>query len=368
MTSNTTGANNTAVGAYALDACTTGQLNVAVGSNALTALTTGEKNISVGYNAGAAITNSEDTVSIGQQASEALTTGDRNIAIGTRALDSNSTSDDNVAVGHEAYRLGTLSGNTVVGSYALDASTTGSNNVAIGYAALGASVTGNSNVAIGHEAMANSDVSSPHNVAVGRRAGWKITSGQENTCLGQYTAAYVTPLTTGDYNIYIGSYAQASNANAQKEIMLGYNTMGSGDGTFRVRAPNGSYNTANNANWNTTSDRRIKKSIVNNDSGLDKLKQIQVRNFEYKTEDEIKTDNPELTDVIGSAVVDTPGTQIGVIAQELETVLPECVTESSLGIKNVNPNNLTWYLINAVKELSTKNDALEARIATLEGS
>jgi hypothetical protein len=28
---------------------------------------------------------------------------------------------------------------------------------------------------------------------------------------------------------------------------------------------------------------------------------------------------------------------------------------------------MTWYLINAVKELSTKNDALEARLATLEG-
>ena len=49
------------------------------------------------------------------------------------------------------------------------------------------------------------------------------------------------------------------------------------------------------------------------------------------------------------------------IAQELETILPECVTESSLGIKTVNPNNLTWYLINAVKELSAKVEKLESR-------
>ena len=32
----------------------------------------------------------------------------------------------------------------------------------------------------------------------------------------------------------------------------------------------------------------------------------------------------------------------------------------------VNPDNLTWYLINAVKELSTKNDELAAEIASLK--
>ena len=44
------------------------------------------------------------------------------------------------------------------------------------------------------------------------------------------------------------------------------------------------------------------------------------------------------------------------------------VTEESTGVLSVNPDNLTWYLVNAVKELSAKNDALEARIATLEGA
>jgi len=127
------------------------------------------------------------------------------------------------------------------------------------------------------------------------------------------------------------------------------------------------YYTTTEANYlSSTSDERIKKNIVNNDSGLDKLKQIQVRNFEYKTQDEIKTDNPELTDVVKSAAVDKQGLQLGVIAQEIEGVLPEVVKTQSTGVKSVNPDNLTWYLVNAVKELSTKNDELAAEIASLK--
>ena len=54
------------------------------------------------------------------------------------------------------------------------------------------------------------------------------------------------------------------------------------------------------------------------------------------------------------------------IAQEIEGVLPEVVETQTTGVKTVNPDNLTWYLINAVKELSTKNDELAAEIASLK--
>ena len=37
-----------------------------------------------------------------------------------------------------------------------------------------------------------------------------------------------------------------------------------------------------------------------------------------------------------------------------------------MGIKSVNPDNLTWYLVNAVKELSAKNDELAAEISSLK--
>ena len=50
------------------------------------------------------------------------------------------------------------------------------------------------------------------------------------------------------------------------------------------------------------------------------------------------------------------------IAQEIAEVLPEIVKTQSTGVKTVDPNNLTWYLINAIKELSAKVEALESKL------
>jgi hypothetical protein len=84
------------------------------------------------------------------------------------------------------------------------------------------------------------------------------------------------------------------------------------------------------------------------------LEQIRVRTFKYRTADEI-------TDLPASAAINQSGTQLGVIAQELQAVLPECVTENSTGVLSVNTDPLIWYLINAVKQLT-------AEIQTLKGA
>jgi hypothetical protein len=53
------------------------------------------------------------------------------------------------------------------------------------------------------------------------------------------------------------------------------------------------------------------------------------------------------------------GVQLGVIAQELQAVLPECVKQESTGVLSVDTDNLTWYLINAVKQLKAEIDQLK---------
>ena len=75
----------------------------------------------------------------------------------------------------------------------------------------------------------------------------------------------------------------------------------------------------------------------------------------------------EITEVISDAAVKREGVQVGVIAQEIEEILPDVVTEESTGVKSVNTDNLTWYLVNAIKELKTELDAAKARITELEG-
>jgi hypothetical protein len=58
--------------------------------------------------------------------------------------------------------------------------------------------------------------------------------------------------------------------------------------------------------------------------------------------------------------------QAGVIAQEVELVLPEVVKTNEEGMKSVAYGNLTALLIEAVKELSAQNKALLARLEVLE--
>ena len=131
------------------------------------------------------------------------------------------------------------------------------------------------------------------------------------------------------------------------------------DSSFRVVGEGGVYNTGNTSSWNTTSDERIKKNIVDSTVGLAEINKIKVRNFEYRTASEITDSALQSFDLEEIAVKQT-GVQVGCIAQELETVLPSAVVEDDRGIKNVQGDELTWHLIKAVQELSVEVNALKA--------
>ena len=136
----------------------------------------------------------------------------------------------------------------------------------------------------------------------------------------------------------------------------------SGSNTGYINAGGGGvYQGNNSSSWTTTSDQRLKKNIVNNDTGLEKILQIQVRNFEYRTEDEI-------TELEKHNVIKKAGVQLGVIAQEIAQIVPETVKTETSGVMSVDPDPLTWYLVNAIKELNAKIEAQAAEIALLKGN
>ena len=91
------------------------------------------------------------------------------------------------------------------------------------------------------------------------------------------------------------------------------------------------------------------------------MTQIQVRNFEYRVAEEV-------TELPAHSVIGKTGVQLGVIAQELQQVLPECVKTESTGVITVDSDNLTWYMINAIKELKSQLDSVKAELATLKGA
>jgi hypothetical protein len=255
--------------------------------------------------------------------------------------------------------------NTIVGGLAGDAMTSGDVNTFIGYQAAGDGiVTGARNTAVGGNSGLDL-TSGASNTLIGNNAGQGVTTGANNICLG-YQAGYGagvsgSNLVTGNSNIYIGTIAYPSGTDNTTEIVIGYNSAGKGTNTgFMNAGGGGNYQGNNSSTWSQVSDRRLKKNIVDSTIGLAEINQLQVRNFEYLTADEI-------TELPTTSAVGRAGVQLGVIAQEIQAVLPNCVKEESTGVLSVDPDNLTWHLIKAVQELSAKNDALEARIATLEG-
>lgn len=101
------------------------------------------------------------------------------------------------------------------------------------------------------------------------------------------------------------------------------------------------------------SDVRFKEDVTPLVDGLKTVNQIQAFNYRYKTADFPEQNFPE-------------GETQGVMAQDLEKILPMAVKADANGYKYVNYASLAPMLIEAVKELSQKVDAQAKRIEELE--
>jgi hypothetical protein len=277
-------------------------------------------------------------------------------AIGVSVLASNTASgNQNTAIGYQAMTASTTAYNSVaVGFKSLFSNTTGNTNSALGFSTLSANTTGSSNAAFGYQTLFYNTTAN-NNTAVGYQAGYGVagTGNGNNIFLGYLSGSN---LTTGSYNTYIGISAQPSSVSVVGEIVIHASggSTGKGGNTGFIN-PNGGgvYQGNNSASWSITSDARLKKNIVDNTTGLSALTAIQVRNFEYRTKDEV-------TELPSQNAIEIKGVQLGAIAQELQAILPDCVKTESTGVMSVDTTNLTWYLINAVKELNAKVTALEA--------
>jgi hypothetical protein len=85
--------------------------------------------------------------------------------------------------------------------------------------------------------------------------------------------------------------------------------------------------------FNSTSDRALKHDIVKIENALDKIKRIGGYTFTYN---------------------DSNKRSAGVLAQEIEAVLPEVVSQNGEGYKTVAYGNLISLLIEAIKELESE--------------
>ncbi len=103
------------------------------------------------------------------------------------------------------------------------------------------------------------------------------------------------------------------------------------------------------------SDKRYKKAIQPIENALDKIAKINGVNYFYRLQ--------EFPDMNFS-----PDQQIGVIAQEIEKVLPEVVINMANGYKAVKYEKITPLLLEAIKELKRENNQLQATLQILQAS
>jgi hypothetical protein len=400
LSTNTLGSACTAVGSGALfghNVTSAAQTyNTAVGFDAGNAVTTGVRNTLIGGLAGDAFTDADYNVALGYEALTVDTLGGNSVAIGAFALrDQNFTSATNaynVGIGYEAGgSITTGVQNTIVGGLAGDAMTTGDVNTFIGYQAAGDGiVTGARNVAVGGNSGLNL-TSSNDNTLIGNNAGQNISNLTRNTIIGSSAATslnsdenviigfqagtYATALTSGMRNCLFGAYTNTDAATSDYangfgyfiEAEAGYTTVGQASND--IRAAHGV------ATWSTVSDERYKKDIVDSTAGLSFINALRPRTFKYKTLGEL----PETFRAYeegSTEVFKNSNTNHGFIAQEVKAAMDaDSSIKDGFGLWGERPDGgqevaeaaLIPMLVKALQELSAKNDALEARIATLEG-
>jgi hypothetical protein len=373
---NSSGTNITAIG-YQAGASATAGPNTFVGSASGGGVSSATNNVAVGWRNlgyGGAGTTGGYNICVGDQSLYLLTSGINNTTLGYQAAYSTTTDSGVVAVGHQAlYSNTTGSGdshNVAVGRQAMYYNTTGYYSVGIGYRALYNMTTGGYNVAIGYQAMQGGATNTGSNhVSIGYHSGFSQTSGSGNVFIGAQCGDSVTTgyshvmignncgrnITTGIGNIFIGAEIIASAAAVSNELVIAIanGQTGKGANTGFIAFSGGIYHGGNTTSWATTSDRRLKKNIVDNTHGLDIISQIRIRNFEYRLKNEV-------TDLPTFSVIEKEGVQLGVIAQELQEVLPDCVKEQSTGVLSVDSDNIFWHMVNAIKELKTLVDTQKA--------
>jgi len=160
---------------------------------------------------------------------------------------------------------------------------------------------------------------------------------------GQY---YGRDNNSNSYGVYLRF--DVNNGYSEFWTTTGSSGSSGGQGTrqFRVYANGDAVATGNVTAY---SDERLKTNIQKITNPLEKVSKIRGVTYD-------RTDTA------------APMSQAGVIAQEVEKVLPEVVSEDENGIKQVAYGNMVGLLIEAIKEQQETIDKLQARVEALENN
>ena len=313
--------------------------------------------------------------------------GDFSTAMGYQTIasggDSTAMGSSTTASGYRSTAMGRIT--TASGSYSTAMGyrsiASGGNSFAIGYGTASEGTTGTPYYR--NEALEErSFVIGSRNKSTGIKS---FSIGNDNLAQGIGSSSIgENNISTGDYSMALGlfseSIAKQSFAFGNNAYADGYNTTAIGsantvdDGAIADQwnqnnrafvVGNGFYDVDNAqltrsdaftvwfngdatlaGNLNVNSDARLKANIISLGSTLAKLLQIDGKSYTMKKDKSEKQ-------------------KIGLLAQDIEKVFPELVSESN-GIKSVNYQGLVPVLINALKEQQTEIDRLKTQEERLD--
>jgi hypothetical protein len=147
-----------------------------------------------------------------------------------------------------------------------------------------------------------------------------------------------------------------STLSASTNADLTYQVYSTGAGAYRFYVGLGGTVYATSIVITAISDERLKENVRDLDTGLSSIMALKPRRFDWK-----EGKGQDKKDVAGF------------IAQEFETVFPECVSTSKAGedgieYKNINHETLIPTLVKAIQELKAEFDTAKEQIAALQGA
>ncbi len=387
---NTVGTQNAFFGKDSGRMNSTGSANSFFGASAGNSNTTGGNNSFFGQQAGAANAASDNSF-FGSMAGSLNTGGTLNSFFGKDAGGANTTGSNNSFFGAGAGSSTIFSRNSFFGEGAGVNNQNGCCNSFFGRAAGFTNVSGAGNTALGEAADFGSN-----NLTNATAIGWFARVSQSNSLvLGGISG--VGPGT--DTNVGIGTPAPAFKLHIVDSLNTGLrvqtNTAGGtlasfgGNGDFQIDAPGimgGRFIVKENGNvgigtttladrlqvagdlrvgtgstgcvkdadgtiiaGTCSSDARLKREIKPFANLLDQVVRLQPVHFYWRV-DEFKVRHFGVK------------RSFGLIAQEVEKVMPELVSEDEQGYKAVNYSKLPLLTLQAVKELRQENEALKQKL------
>lgn len=196
--------------------------NTAFGTSSIPTTATGTGNTSLGTNSLSTLTTGARNIGVGLNTGRGITTGSSNIAIGGNTLSSTTAA--------------AIQRNIAIGDNALISNNGGNSNIAIGVNTGTAITTGANNTLIGDTSGGVSLSTGTNNTVIGSIAGAGLTTGSNNVVLG---ASAGSNITTGGTNIAIGNNTQVPSATTSNQMNIGNAIFGTGmTGTLAAPAGN----------------------------------------------------------------------------------------------------------------------------------